>query len=197
MSLPNLLTLSRIPFLFAITACLLLPTPGPSLALVFFIVAAITDWADGWLARRTGDVSDFGKLMDALADKILMVGMLVVLLSAGLLPIWCLFLVLLILAREFWVTGLRLVAAARGVVLAAENLGKYKTVFQILAIALLLLAQALSADFGLPSGGGAVSFFDAAGIAAFLAATALTVVSGSVYLWKYRSLMGLGGGAAR
>lgn len=197
MSLPNLLTLSRIPFLFAITACLLLPSPGPSLALFFFILAAVTDWADGWLARKKGDVSDFGKLMDALADKILMVGMLVVLLTAGLLPVWCLFLVLLILAREFWVTGLRLVAAARGVVLAAENLGKYKTVFQILAIALLLLMRALTADFRLAPDGGTVSFVEGAGIAAFLVATALTVVSGSVYLWKYRSLMGLGGEAAR
>jgi len=197
MSLPNLLTLSRIPFLFAITACLLLPSPGPSLALFFFIMAAVTDWADGWLARKKGDVSDFGKLMDALADKILMVGMLVVLLTAGLLPVWCLFLVLLILAREFWVTGLRLVAAARGVVLAAENLGKYKTVFQILAIALLLLMRSLTADFRLAPDGGTVSFVEGAGIAAFLVATALTVVSGSVYLWKYRSLMGLGGEAAR
>ena len=197
MSLPNLLTLSRIPFLFAITACLLLPTPGPSLALLFFIVAAVTDWADGWLARKTGEISDFGKLMDALADKILMVGMLVVLLAAGLLPVWCLFLVLLILTREFWVTGLRLVAAARGVVLAAENLGKYKTVFQILAIALLLLADALARDFGLSPESGAVLFVDGTGIAAFLIATALTVVSGAVYLWKYRSLMGLGEKAAR
>ncbi len=197
MSLPNLLTLSRIPFLFAITACLFLPTPGPSLALIFFIVAAITDWADGWLARKTGDISDFGKLMDALADKILMVGMLVVMLAAELLPVWCLFPVLLILAREFWVTGLRLVAAARGVVLAAENLGKYKTVFQIIAVALLLLGHALVTDFRLPPERGAAAFLNGAGIAAFLVATTLTVVSGSVYLWKYRSLMGLGEKAAR
>ena len=63
MSLPNLMTLSRIPFLFLITGCLLLQSPGPILALIFFIIAALTDWADGWLARRSGLVSDFGKLM--------------------------------------------------------------------------------------------------------------------------------------
>jgi len=186
------MTLSRIPFLFVITGCLLLPSPGPALAVIFFIIAALTDWADGWLARRSGQVSDFGKLMDALADKILMVGMLVTLLSAGLLPTWTLALVLLIITREFWVTGLRLVAAARGVVLAAENLGKYKTVFQIVSIALLLLAQSIVVDFGgdLASGLGRVIFYSGLGV--FIVAAALTIVSGAVYLWKYRSLMGIG-----
>ncbi len=192
MSLPNLMTLSRIPFLFLITACLLLPSPGPILALIFFIIAAITDWADGWLARRSGQISDFGKLMDALADKILMVGMLVVVLAVNLLPTWTLFFVLLTIAREFWITGLRLVAAARGVVLAAERLGKYKTVFQIIAIALLLLAKAIAVDFGgsLESGVGWISLW--AGIFVFLIAATLTAVSGAVYLWKYRTLMGIG-----
>jgi len=189
MSWPNFLTLSRIPFLFLVTGCLFLPSPGPSLAFVFFLIAAITDWADGWLARKTGDVSDFGKLMDALADKILMVGMMIVLLSTGLLPEWCLFLVLLIVTREFWITGLRMVAANRGVVLAAENLGKYKTVFQILATAFLLLGQSMRTDFHLPNTGTAVGITDGLGLTAFVIATALTAVSGSVYLWKYRSLL--------
>lgn len=189
MSWPNLLTLSRIPFLFLVTGCLFLPSPGPLLALVFFIIAAATDWADGWLARKTGDVSDFGKLMDALADKILMVGMIIVLLSTGLLPQWCLFLVLLIVTRELWITGLRMVAANRGVVLAAEKLGKYKTVFQILAAAFLLLGQSLRVDFSLPASGTIVNVVDGVGLTAFVIATILTVVSGTVYLWKYRALL--------
>lgn len=190
MSLPNLMTLSRIPFLFLITACVLLPSPGPILGLIFFIIAAITDWADGWLARKSGQVSDFGKLMDALADKILMVGMLVVVLAVNLLPTWTLFFVLLIITREFWITGLRLVAAARGVVLAAEKLGKYKTVFQIVSTAFLLLAQAVVVDFGGSFESGFGWFCLWAGIVIFLVAAALTVISGSVYLWKYRALMG-------
>jgi len=192
MSLPNLMTLSRIPFLFLITGCLLLPSPGPILALVFFIIAALTDWADGWLARRSGQVSDFGKLMDALADKILMVGMLVVLLAVNLLPTWSLFLVLLIITREFWVTGLRLVAAARGVVLAAEKMGKYKTVFQIISIGLLILAKSVAVDFGgsTESGFGWLCLW--AGLVIFFVAALLTAVSGAVYLWKYRALMGVG-----
>jgi len=188
MSWPNILTLSRIPFLFIVAGCLLLPSPGPLFAVVFFVVAAVTDWADGWLARKTGDISDFGKLMDALADKILMVGMLIVLLGTGLLPEWCLFLVLLIVTRELWVTGLRMVAASRGVVLAAEKLGKYKTVFQILAVAFLLLGESLRRDFDLPPATGLVSIIDFTGITCFLIATVLTVSSGSVYLWKYRGL---------
>tara|TARA_R100000027_G_scaffold67028_3_gene64299 strand:- start:19177 stop:19782 length:606 start_codon:yes stop_codon:yes gene_type:complete len=192
MSLPNLMTLSRIPFLFLITGCLLLQSPGPILALIFFIIAALTDWADGWLARRSGLVSDFGKLMDALADKILMVGMLVVVLTVGLLPQWTLFLVLLIITREFWITGLRLVAAARGVVLAAEKLGKYKTVFQIISIALLLLGKSIETDFGGDLESGSALLCMNTGIAMFLIAAILTIVSGSVYLWKYRALMGLG-----
>lgn len=192
MSWPNLLTLSRIPLLFVVTGCLFLPSPGPLLALVFFIIAALTDWADGWLARKTGDVSDFGKLMDALADKILMVGMMIVLLGADLLPPWCLFLVLLIVTREFWITGLRMVAANRGVVLAAENLGKYKTVFQILAVAFLLLGESCRTDFSLNTESTAVWLVDWVGIISFLIATALTVVSGAVYLWKYRDLLSPG-----
>lgn len=191
------MTLSRIPFLFLITACVLLPSPGPLLALILFIIAAITDWADGWLARKTRNVSDFGKLMDALADKILMVGMLVVVLSVGLLPTWTLFFVLLTISREFWITGLRLVAAARGVVLAAEKLGKYKTVFQIISIALMLLAHSIVEDFGGSYENGAGWFCLWAGIVIFLVATGLTVVSGSVYLWKYRALMGTGTPAAK
>ncbi|MBC2600348.1 CDP-diacylglycerol--glycerol-3-phosphate 3-phosphatidyltransferase [Puniceicoccus vermicola] len=190
MSLPNLMTLSRIPFLFIITVCLLLPSPGPILALIFFIIAALTDWADGWIARRSGMVSDFGKLMDALADKILMVGMLVVVLSVNLLPTWTLFFVLLTITREFWITGLRLVAAARGVVLAAEKLGKYKTVFQIISIAFLLLSKSIVVDFGGSLDSGFAWFCHWAGILIFLAAAVLTIVSGTVYLWKYRSLMG-------
>ncbi len=186
------MTLSRIPFLFLITGCLLLQSPGPILALIFFIIAALTDWADGWLARRSGLVSDFGKLMDALADKILMVGMLVVVLTVGLLPQWTLFLVLLIITREFWITGLRLVAAARGVVLAAEKLGKYKTVFQIISIALLLLGKSIETDFGGDLESGSALLCMNTGIAMFLIAAILTIVSGSVYLWKYRALMGLG-----
>jgi len=189
MSLPNLLTLSRIPFLFLIAGCMFLPSPGPTFAFVFFLIAAFTDWLDGWLARKIDSVSDFGKLMDALTDKILMVGLFVSLLALDILPTWSLFFLLLILAREFWITGLRLVAAAKGIVLAAENLGKWKTVFQMSSIGFLLIYLMLLRDIGMEEDSFWVVAVFASGVITFLIASLLTAVSGSVYLWKYRSLL--------
>ena len=110
----------------------------PCLATVSF--AALTDWLDGWLARRFGQVSEFGKFMDALADKVLTMGIFVSLLALGALEKWTLFLILLILSREFLITGLRLVAAAKGKTLAAEKMGKVKTVVQLLCISLFWLS---------------------------------------------------------
>jgi len=121
-NLPNLLTLSRIPILFGIVALLYAPFPGArTLAFLLFIIGALTDWADGYFARKQGLVSNFGKLMDALTDKVFMVGLFVALLAADKLPAWTLPLLLLILSREFLITGLRLVAASWGIVLAAEK----------------------------------------------------------------------------
>ena len=148
MNLPNLLTLSRIPILFGVVGFLYLPFLGASsLAFVLFIIGALTDWADGYYARKQGLVSNFGKLMDALTDKVFMVGLFISLLVIGILPEWTLPLLLLILSREFLITGLRLVAASEGVVLAAEKSGKHKTVSQMVAAILLLLAVAIHADF--------------------------------------------------
>ena len=127
MSLPNLLTLSRIPILFGVVGSLYLPFAGSSsLAFVLFIIGALTDWADGYYARKQGLVSNFGKLMDALTDKVFMVGLFISLLVIGILPEWTLPLLLLILSREFLITGLRLVAASEGVVLAAERSGNIR-----------------------------------------------------------------------
>ncbi|MBK1857075.1 CDP-diacylglycerol--glycerol-3-phosphate 3-phosphatidyltransferase [Cerasicoccus arenae] len=185
MNLPNLLSLSRIAFLFLIAALLFLNVKGAVMAaLVCFIIAALTDWADGYVARRFKLITDFGKLMDALADKVLMVGMFVILVSIpGFLPRWSLFLVLIIIGREFLITGLRLVAASRGVVLAAEKGGKIKTVFQILAASVLLLALSLARDFGMD--GVVLKTLFWTGMGLFVFATGLTLQSGATYLTKY------------
>lgn len=197
MNIPNLLTLSRIVFLFLIVGLLALPWPGSaSLAFVLFLIAAITDWADGFLARRYGLVSNFGKLMDALTDKILMVGLFVSLTVLGFfrerggdyLDLLALFFVLLILCREFFITGLRLVAAANGVVLAAEKSGKQKTVSQILALAFLLAAPVIGKDLALflrMDLTVLANWFHWIGFGLFVAATLLTVTSGTRYVWKY------------
>lgn len=189
MNLPNLLTLSRIPILFWVVGFLYLPFPGASsLAFVLFIIGALTDWADGYYARKKGLVSNFGKLMDALTDKVFMVGLFISLLVIGILPEWTLPLLLLILSREFLITGLRLVAASEGIVLAAERSGKHKTVSQMVAAILLLLAVAIRADFSelLPPIIGDILHWG--GLGFFVLATLLTVSSGLQYMVKYWSI---------
>lgn len=189
MNLPNLLTLSRIPILFGIVALLYLPFQGAStLAFVLFVLGALTDWADGYVARKQGLVSNFGKLMDALTDKVFMVGLFISLLAAGVLPPWVLPLLLLILSREFLITGLRLVAASSGIVLAAEKSGKHKTVSQIVSAILLLMAVAVRKDFpeALPEWVG--DSLHLGGLAFFVIATVLTVSSGTQYMVKYWSV---------
>ena len=151
MNLPNLLTLSRIP-LMVIVVALLHPWEGKTIpwfwttALLLFLFGALTDWLDGWLARRLGQVSDFGKFMDALVDKIFTMGTFVSMLALGIIGLWALFPILLILAREFLITGLRLIAAAQGKTLAAEKAGKVKTVMQITSICLFIAKGALIHD---------------------------------------------------
>jgi CDP-diacylglycerol--glycerol-3-phosphate 3-phosphatidyltransferase len=190
-NLPNLLTLSRIPILFGIVALLYLPFTGAStLAFLLFVIGALTDWADGYAARKQGLVSNFGKLMDALTDKVFMVGLFISLLTMGVLPNqspWILILLLLILAREFLITGLRLVAASSGIVLAAEKSGKHKTVSQIVSAILLLLSVAIKQDFAmLPDWIGEWLYMG--GLAFFVIATLLTVSSGTQYMVKYWSV---------
>jgi CDP-diacylglycerol--glycerol-3-phosphate 3-phosphatidyltransferase len=185
-NLPNLLTLSRIPILFGIVAFLYLPFTGAStIAFVLFVIGALTDWADGYVARKQGIVSNFGKLMDALTDKVFMVGLFISLLALGVLPAWVLPLLLLILSREFLITGLRLVAASSGIVLGAEKSGKHKTVSQIVAAVLLLLAVAVRNDFSnvLPLWIG--DSLHIGGLVSFVIATVLTVSSGTQYMVKY------------
>jgi CDP-diacylglycerol--glycerol-3-phosphate 3-phosphatidyltransferase len=186
-NLPNILTLSRIPMVFVILAILHVPLTGfASLALVCFLLGGLTDWLDGYLARQSGLVSDFGKLMDALTDKVFIIGLLITLLAIDLIPVsWGLPFILLILSREFLITGLRLVAVNKGVVLAAEQSGKLKTVVQILAVSFLLLGHALEVDYGLMDTGALIANL---GLVCFVLATALTVYSGSKYIKKHWGL---------
>ena len=185
-NIPNILSLSRVMFLFILTALLYWPAKGTATAaLCLFLVAALTDWADGYLARKFDLISSFGKFIDALSDKILIIGLLIALLPLpGLLPRWSVFLILLTVAREFLITGLRLVAASQQVVLAAEKGGKVKTVFQILAVSLLLLTHALQNDFNLTT-----TVLHTIGLSALALATLLTLTSGWQYIAKYQALL--------
>lgn len=191
MNIPNLLTLSRIPIVFVIVGLLYLENVAgvATLALVVFLLGALTDWLDGYFARRMGLVSNFGKLMDALTDKIFITGTLISLLALNFIPVsWGLPCLLLIISREFLITGLRLVAASSGIILAAEKSGKLKTVSQILALSLLLLKHALEKDFSKWTPEWIISGSGDLGLIFYLLATVLTVSSGSLYLAKYWKL---------
>ncbi len=102
---------------------------------IIFLFAAITDAIDGHLARTKDMITDFGKFMDPLADKILVLAAFISLVEIGKIPAW---MVIIVITREFTITGLRVLAASSGITIAASNLGKFKTIFQLLAIILLL-----------------------------------------------------------
>lgn len=153
MNLPNKLTTSRFFFAILVLAFLLMDFRGSkTLALIFFAVAAITDALDGHLARTKYGVSNFGKLMDPLADKVLVAAVLVGCVSLRPkmylpdLPWVPASMVVIILAREFMVTGLRLLAVEQGKVISAGTLGKWKTIVQMAAIVVTLLGLAIISD---------------------------------------------------
>jgi CDP-diacylglycerol--glycerol-3-phosphate 3-phosphatidyltransferase len=139
LNLPNLLTLGRILAVPVIVVALLNETPnGDTLAAIVFALAAVTDGLDGYIARSRGHVTTFGKLMDPIADKLLIVAALIALVELDRLAAWV---AMVIIAREFAVTGLRTLAAEQGVVLAASWLGKLKTILQVAAVFALIAAH--------------------------------------------------------
>lgn len=185
-NVPNIISLSRIPVLFIIVALLYLPNRGAAtIALVLFIIGAITDWLDGYLARKYDIVSNFGKMIDALTDKIFVIGLFVALLALGFFFEGSIFLILFIIGREFMITGLRLIAASKGLVLAAEKRGKIKTFTQILTIGVFLLANVFSKDFSQQINQEVVFWTEIIGDILLFIATALTIYSGASYLIKY------------
>lgn len=151
-TISNIITLVRICLVPVFVVALITPWPtwfsitGVSsttkslIAALIFILISCTDWLDGYLARSRGEVTNFGKFMDPLADKILVCAALLALVELGVLPSWP---VLIILAREFIVSGIRMVAADKGVVIAASWYGKAKTVTQIIAIVLFIVKDSI------------------------------------------------------
>jgi CDP-diacylglycerol--glycerol-3-phosphate 3-phosphatidyltransferase len=139
LNLPNVLTMLRILAVPVIVVALLGETPnGDALAAGVFALAALTDGLDGYFARSRDAVTTFGKLMDPLADKLLIVAALVSLVSLDRLAAWV---AMVIIARELAVTGLRAVAAERGIVISASPLGKAKTILQVAAVIALIAAD--------------------------------------------------------
>ena len=190
MNLPNILTLSRIPLMFFIVSLMECHWPGAaSLAFILFIAGAVSDWLDGYIARRRNLVSNFGKLMDALTDKVFVLGLMVGFVDTDALPIYW---VLLVLCREFLITGMRMVAASKGVVFSAERGGKQKTVTQLIAIGFLLFVPMLETDLArvLPWDVGAFAdLLHNMGLGIFIIAVFFTLWSGYRYFTKYRGVV--------
>ena len=197
MSLPNICTLSRVPLMFIIVALLYADWTGcASLTFVLFVIAGITDFLDGYLARKWNQVSNFGILMDAVTDKVLLLGIMIALVDLERIPLLKepipVFLVLLIMGREFLITGIRLVAASKGVVVSADKGGKQKTVTQILAVGSLMLAAVVARDidpFVAVDLTLLVQIFDYAGLVLLVVATVFTLSSGARYFRRYSNLV--------
>lgn len=139
MNTPNKLTVLRMVLVPFMVLFLLTGWSGEAnryICLAIFVVASVTDWFDGYLARKYDLVTNFGKFMDPLADKLLVCSSMICMISLGRLQSW---IVIIIIAREFIISGFRLIAAENGVVIAANYWGKFKTVAQMIMIILLIL----------------------------------------------------------
>ena len=191
MNLPNKLTIFRVILIVPFIILLLGGQAGwfgdntfvtDMIALAIFIIASLTDLIDGKIARKYNLITDFGKFMDPLADKLLVCSAMIALIEMNRIPSWV---VIIIIAREFMVSGLRLLAAEEGVVIAAGIWGKLKTAFTMVTIVGVMAYLSLAYDFGL-----AVPDFVRTWILGGLIwiSTILTIISGLVYLkgcWKY------------
>ncbi|MBI5873742.1 MAG: CDP-diacylglycerol--glycerol-3-phosphate 3-phosphatidyltransferase [Candidatus Omnitrophica bacterium] len=189
MNLSNKLTLARIGMTFVLMGFLFQPgLLAKSIAFLLFVLACVTDFLDGWFARNRGQITDFGKIMDPVADKILVLGVFLSFVQLQLIPAW---MVIVIIIREFLITGFRLFVARRGAVLAAENAGKHKTVSQMATIFFILIFIILRES--------AVYFsfwslefqygFQAMVLILMSIAVILTVTSGFSFFWHNRKLI--------
>ncbi len=174
LNLPNFITLTRILLIPVFVVLFATPTPDRSLsAAIVFIVAAVTDMLDGYLARRNGQVTTVGKLLDPIADKLLVLSALILLLNIDRVSA---LVAILIIAREVAVTGIRAIAAGEGMVIAAETTGKYKMALQVVAIVMLILEGTFLSGLG---------NLHLAGIVTLYLSLVLGYVSGAQYVWSF------------
>ena len=179
MNTPNKLTILRVMMIPFFVVCMLVPFGNGAnkwAALAIFVIASLTDWFDGYLARRDNLVTDFGKFMDPLADKMLVGAAMICMVALGTLPAW---IVIVIISREFIISGFRLIAADNGIVIAASWWGKIKTATQMIMIIVVI------ADLG-----GVVGII---GQVLIYASLVFTVVSLVDYLIKNKKVLNMQG----
>jgi CDP-diacylglycerol--glycerol-3-phosphate 3-phosphatidyltransferase len=173
-NLPNVLTVARILLIPVFVVLFVTPTPDRSLAAAaVFVIAALTDLLDGYLARRRGQVTKLGRLLDPIADKLLVLSALIVLVQVDRVSA---LVAILIIAREVAVTGIRAIAAGEGIIISAEATGKYKMALQVIAIVLLILEGTVLSEYG---------NVHLAGIVTLYLSLALGYVSGGQYVWSF------------
>lgn len=161
---------------------------GRTLALILFAIAGITDFFDGEIARRYRFVTNFGKLMDPLVDKIMIAAAFISLVPLKAVPAWA---ATIVVGRDFLITGLRLLASANGQVLPAESLGKHKTSWQIITVVFfLVLLAAQELRYGNAGDAWWVRAWSDGGTALVWITVALTLYSGLGYAWRHRSVIG-------
>lgn len=176
MNLANKLTMVRVFMIPVFVICMIFDFKfHMEIALIVFALASFTDYVDGYIARKHNLITDFGKFMDPLADKLLTSAAFILLTEAGIMPGWIVF---TIMAREFAVTGLRGIGATQDVVIAASNYGKAKTVTQMITIIVLLMNNWPFSLINLP-----------VGTILIYATLVVTVLSGVDYFWKNRKLL--------
>ncbi len=181
-NLPNVLTLVRILLIPVFVMLLLDPTPDRSLAAaIVFVIAAVTDLLDGYVARKTGQITKLGRLLDPIADKLLVLSALILLVQVDRVTA---LVAILIIAREVAVTGLRAIAASEGMIMSAEVTGKYKMALQVVAIVLLLLDGTVVEVIG---------NLHLAGIVTLYLSLILGYVSGAQYVWSFWRQVGAKG----
>lgn len=159
-----------------------------TLAFWLYVAAALSDWLDGKIARESGQVSTFGRFMDAVIDKVMVVGLMVALVNGGYFMAYrtaAMLLVLCIIGREFLISGLRMVAATKGIVVEADASGKFKTFLQMNAIGWLLGWSMLVRDFGDVGDQGVMSTVHWIGLIFFALSVLLTLTSGWAYFSKH------------
>ena len=188
MSLPTVLTCLRILLTFVTMALLFLPGGAAKVAaFATFLIASATDWLDGYLARRWRQTSALGALLDPIADKVLVLGMFLAFIQLDLVPGW---MVLVIAFREFLITGVRLFAAHRHVVLPAASEGKHKTVSQVVTLIVLFLVLIIQESVG----PGALSpiaraMMDGLRVGCLWVTMLLTLVSGTSFFLRHRTVL--------
>ena len=191
MNLPNILTISRVPLMFIVVGLMYADFPyAATAAFWLFIAAALTDWLDGKIARERGEVSAFGRFMDTVIDKVMVLGLMIALVndSANFMghDIAAMVLLLCILCREFAVSGLRMAVAVKGQIVEADAGGKVKTFVQLNAIGWLIGARMFFHDFGFHGDDRHwVTTVRVIGMSLYALSAVLTITSGWSYFRKH------------